>query len=115
VNERRPGSGFIHHGRDAPDDAWTRTDGSLAGGHWALVPAGRRRRAPAREGLIEGYREAGATHVLDQFEANHACYELLSLVRLMHLFEFWFDPKNLPDEQVEAAARNARAALADWL
>ena len=90
-------------------------EGSLAGGHWALVPSAPDLAPLVRESLLAGYRPYGPDGVVEQFRAHHDCYALLSLVREMNLFEQWFAGRDATDEQVEGAARGARDAARSFL
>jgi len=79
---------------------------SLAGGHWRLLPGVPDYREPIRSGMLEGYREVGSPHVVEQFHENRECYALLAALHSMVNFEDWFDQvaADVPAREREAAA-----------
>lgn len=85
----------------------------LSGGPWRFSPTVPDRSETVRPALLEGYREVGAEAALERFERYGDCYDLLSLVRSMHLLEDWVE--DVLDEPVEPAAANLRGRVADWL
>lgn len=93
---------------------------SLAGGPYQSDPDVPDRRPLVREALFEGYADApvhgerSPAAIVEQARANRACYELLSTLRSMEHIEGWFELFDLGD-QVDRAARDLRAELADRL
>ncbi|WP_436908014.1 phosphotransferase family protein [Halosimplex marinum] len=82
---------------------------TLAGGHWPLVPDQPDYSERIRAGLLAGYREAGPSHVVEQFRANRECYALLVEVHSMLNFDSWFDLRGIGSgDRREAAAEALR-------
>jgi aminoglycoside phosphotransferase (APT) family kinase protein len=80
---------------------------SLDGGHLTYLPGQPDHHEQILSGVLAGYREAGGEAVVEQFRANRACYELLSLTHKLLNFDFWFDEMDIvdvTDEQRSAAA-----------
>lgn len=76
---------------------------SLNGGHWATVPGIPDYRKTIRTSLLDGYREVGPAHVVEQFHENYDHYALLACLHLMANFEDWCDQADVTDDQREAA------------
>jgi aminoglycoside phosphotransferase (APT) family kinase protein len=80
---------------------------SLDGGHLTYLPEQPDHHEQILNSVLAGYREAGDEAVVEQFRANRACYELLSMNHKLLNFDFWFDEIDIvdvTDEQRSAAA-----------
>lgn len=87
---------------------------SLAGGPYLHALGVDDRRPLVREALCAGYREHGAGRVVDQYRANRACYDLLSVLRSMVHLQDWFELFDL-DEDVDDAAAALRTEVIERL
>jgi hypothetical protein len=86
-------------------------ESSLRGGQWRFVPGSPDPVEVVRPALLDGYRSAGSTAVLDRLAANRDCYELLSLCRSTHLLDVWPAVQGASPEQEAGAATAVRDAL----
>ncbi|MCT9095934.1 phosphotransferase family protein [Haloarchaeobius sp. HME9146] len=77
---------------------------SMAGGAWAYVPGVPNHEATIRRGFLDGYREVGPGHVVEQYETHGECYELLALCHAMLNFETVMEQADATDEQRDGAA-----------
>jgi aminoglycoside phosphotransferase (APT) family kinase protein len=76
---------------------------SLSGGLRTLIPAEPDWRGRIETALLEGYEAAGGEEVVQQYQENGDCYQLLSAMHGMANFDDWFDRSTATNSQREAA------------
>ncbi|RJT03300.1 phosphotransferase family protein [Halococcus sp. IIIV-5B] len=87
---------------------------SLAGGPYLFAPETPDRRDLIRESVLAGYRDRGDGYVIEEFYANHECYESLSALRSMVHLESWFQMFDHGGE-IDYAASDIRKELTESL